>query len=95
MNSRVRIRAGGLSVLDKMLLGALDEKIAAGDQGGGMTLARVPELVEFYGADTALLVGGDLHRGDLAANVGRMHAAIEETASHGAGAATSAEAPQR
>ena len=40
MNSRVRIRAGGLSVLDKMLLGALDEKIAAGDQGGGMTLAR-------------------------------------------------------
>lgn len=45
--------------------------------GGGMTLDRVEELHAFYGSDTALLVGGDLHRGDLLANVARMHAAIE------------------
>jgi len=45
--------------------------------GGGMTLARIDELAEFYGPDTALLVGGDLHRGDLAANVARMRAAVE------------------
>jgi ribulose-bisphosphate carboxylase large chain len=44
--------------------------------GGGMTLDRVAELHDFYGPDTALLVGGDLHRGDLLANVARMHAAV-------------------
>lgn len=32
--------------------------------GGGMTMARVPEIVEFYGPDVTLLIGGDLHRGD-------------------------------
>lgn len=30
--------------------------------GGGMTLARVPELVHFYGRDAVLLIGGDLVR---------------------------------
>lgn len=30
--------------------------------GGGMSLERVPELVEFYGPDTVLLIGGELHR---------------------------------
>jgi ribulose-bisphosphate carboxylase large chain len=29
---------------------------------GGMSLRRVPELVEFYGRDVMLLIGGDLHR---------------------------------
>ncbi len=29
---------------------------------GGMTLDRVPELLEFYGEDVILLIGGDLHR---------------------------------
>jgi len=28
---------------------------------GGMSLARVPELIRFYGRDCALLIGGDLH----------------------------------
>ncbi|MBT8419942.1 MAG: ribulose 1,5-bisphosphate carboxylase large subunit, partial [Gammaproteobacteria bacterium] len=34
---------------------------------GGMDLARVPELIRFYGNDCILLIGGDLHRheGDL------------------------------
>ena len=45
--------------------------------GGGMTVNRVGELLAFYGPDTALLVGGDLHRGDLLANVQRMRAAVE------------------
>jgi ribulose-bisphosphate carboxylase large chain len=29
---------------------------------GGMSLARVGELLEFYGRDVILLIGGDLHR---------------------------------
>jgi ribulose-bisphosphate carboxylase large chain len=29
---------------------------------GGMSLQRVPELLEFYGKEAILLVGGDLHR---------------------------------
>jgi len=32
--------------------------------GGGMTLDRVQEIKDFYGKDVALLIGGDLHRGD-------------------------------
>lgn len=37
---------------------------------GGMSLARVPELCAFYGADAIYLIGGDLHRHgpDLAAS---------------------------
>ncbi len=27
---------------------------------GGLTLARVPELIEFYGRDVLLLIGGSL-----------------------------------
>jgi ribulose-bisphosphate carboxylase large chain len=46
--------------------------------GGGMTLDRVPEIKEFYGNDVALLIGGDLHRGDdLAATAARFRAAVE------------------
>ena len=29
---------------------------------GGMTLDRAPEMVDFYGPDAILLIGGDLHR---------------------------------
>jgi len=36
--------------------------------GGGMTLDRIGELLDFYGNDVALLIGGALHRGDLATN---------------------------
>ncbi len=43
-------------------LGSL--KTAFPSPGGGMTLDRVKEIVEFYGNDVALLIGGDLHRGD-------------------------------
>ncbi|WP_426502493.1 RuBisCO large subunit C-terminal-like domain-containing protein [Dactylosporangium sp. McL0621] len=32
--------------------------------GGGMTIARAPELLDAYGPDTLFLVGGDLRRGD-------------------------------
>lgn len=48
--------------------------------GGGMTLGRIEELHDFYGPDTALLVGGDLHRGDLLHNVARMRAAVADDA---------------
>jgi ribulose-bisphosphate carboxylase large chain len=33
-----------------------------------MTLDRIGELLDFYGNDVALLIGGALHRGDLATN---------------------------
>ena len=46
--------------------------------GGGMTLARVPELLEFYGDDVALLIGGDLFRGErLSATAAAFRAAVE------------------
>ncbi len=46
--------------------------------GGGMTLDRVDEIKRFYGNDVALLIGGDLHRGDdLAATAARFRAAVE------------------
>lgn len=48
--------------------------------GGGMTLERLPELLKFYGKDVALLVGGALHRGDLASNAARMREAVETAA---------------
>jgi len=44
--------------------------------GGGMTLDRLPELTDFYGSDVALLVGGALHRGDLATNAAAMVQAL-------------------
>lgn len=46
--------------------------------GGGMTLDRIDEVIEFYGPDVALLVGGDLHRGDdLTATAAGFRAAVE------------------
>ena len=45
--------------------------------GGGMTLDRLSELTEFYGDDVALLIGGALHRGDLAANAHAMVEALQ------------------
>jgi ribulose-bisphosphate carboxylase large chain len=39
---------------------------------GGMTIERIPEMVEMYGLDTALLIGGALSRGNLSENAQRM-----------------------
>ena len=39
---------------------------------GGMTLDRIPEMIEMYGLDSALLIGGALSRGHLADNAARM-----------------------
>ena len=45
--------------------------------GGGMTLDRVAEIIEFYGNDVALLIGGDLHRGEnLTETAARFRAAL-------------------
>ena len=46
--------------------------------GGGMTLDRLTELTDFYGEDVALLIGGALHRGDLATNSRAMVAALSD-----------------
>lgn len=63
--------------------GALGEEIdgilpAIPAPGGGMTLDRVSEIKRFYGADVALLIGGDLHRGDsLVDTAAAFRAAVE------------------
>lgn len=55
-----------------------DLKTTFPSPGGGMTLDRVGEIVEFYGNDVALLIGGDLHRGDsLAATAASFRSAVE------------------
>lgn len=46
--------------------------------GGGMTLDRLSEMTDFYGTDVALLIGGALHRGDLATNSRGMVEALKE-----------------
>ena len=46
--------------------------------GGGMTLERVSEIVDFYGNDSILLIGGALHRGNLLENASRFRAIIEQ-----------------
>ena len=46
--------------------------------GGGMSIERVPELVELYGPDVLLLIGADLHRGgDLRGSAERFRAAAD------------------
>lgn len=49
---------------------------------GGMTLARVPELVAFYGPDVMLLIGGNLHRHPH--GVGAACRALVQAAEHAA-----------
>ncbi|MCC5949736.1 MAG: hypothetical protein JJT89_14890 [Nitriliruptoraceae bacterium] len=46
--------------------------------GGGMSLERVGEMLEFYGEDVCLLIGGDLYRGDIPTRTRLMVQAIEE-----------------
>jgi ribulose-bisphosphate carboxylase large chain len=49
--------------------------------GGGMTLPRISELVAFYGSEVTLLIGGDLHHGDLSENARRMRDEVDRLAS--------------
>jgi len=45
---------------------------------GGMTLERVPEILDFYGRDVMLLIGGDLHRhGDLVRTCERFRKLVD------------------
>lgn len=64
-------------------LGALRPSFPA--PAGGMTLAQVPEMVEFYGQDVVLLIGGDLHRGagGLADNCRFFRESVERCATGG------------
>ena len=47
---------------------------------GGMSLDRAPEMCKFYGRDTILLIGGDLHRhgGNLTENCEKLVRLVEE-----------------
>lgn len=48
--------------------------------GGGMSVQRVPELVDFYGPDVMLLIGGELHRdGDRRAGAAAFRRAVQPT----------------
>jgi ribulose-bisphosphate carboxylase large chain len=51
-------------------LGALSPAWIAA--AGGMNLERIPEMVQMYGKDSVLLIGGALSRGNLADNAARM-----------------------
>lgn len=44
---------------------------------GGMSPAKIPSMIEIYGIDTACLIGGALHRGDLFENSRDMVEALE------------------
>jgi ribulose-bisphosphate carboxylase large chain len=46
--------------------------------GGGMSLERVDEIIAFYGNDVTLLIGGALHRGDLATNARGIARAVRD-----------------
>jgi ribulose-bisphosphate carboxylase large chain len=46
---------------------------------GGMSLERIPEMVAAYGSDVALLIGGELHRGDRRERARAMRAAVERS----------------
>jgi ribulose-bisphosphate carboxylase large chain len=56
---------------------------------GGMTVARVPELLDFYGPDTMLLIGGSLlsaGAGLTSATAGFVHAVARSAPRHAAAA---------
>lgn len=46
--------------------------------GGGMSLETLPAMIEMYGNDGALLIGGALRRGDLRANASAMREAAAQ-----------------
>jgi len=56
--------------LSRRKLGSLNPITIA--PAGGMTLERIPEMIDMYGKETALLIGGALSRGNLADNATRM-----------------------
>lgn len=71
-------RAECRSVAAKLTEPLGELKPAFPSPGGGMTLDRVVEIVEFYGNDVALLIGGDLHRGDsLVATAASFRSAVD------------------
>jgi|GEM_PF-3516880 len=45
-----------------------------------MTISRIPEIIEMYGNDIALLIGGALSRGDLFKNAKAMVASVNKFA---------------
>lgn len=61
-----------LEITDKSRekLGSLKPMLVS--PAGGMTLERIPEMIEMYGKDSALLIGGALSRGSLADNAAQM-----------------------
>ena len=54
-------------------MGAIAEALPA--PAGGMKVERLSEMIEFYGSDVSLLIGGELHRGDRREIAERMTAA--------------------
>jgi ribulose-bisphosphate carboxylase large chain len=47
--------------------------------GGGMTMERIPEMLEVFGRDVIFLMGGGLQRGaDLVANSRKFREIVEK-----------------
>lgn len=59
--SLTREQCAAIAESSRRPLGGVRPSIPA--PGGGMSVDRVPELVELYGRDVLLLIGADLHRG--------------------------------
>ena len=61
-----------LTIVDRAREGLGKLKPSWISPAGGMTLEKIPSMVDMYGCDTALLIGGALSRGDLADNAAQM-----------------------
>jgi ribulose-bisphosphate carboxylase large chain len=70
-----RDACGRIAAALRAPLGSLRDALPA--PAGGMTLERVPEMIATYGADVALLIGGELHRGDRRERARQLRAAAE------------------
>ncbi len=46
--------------------------------GGGMTIERISEIINFFGNDTVFLIGGALHRGNLLENAKSLRNIVDK-----------------
>jgi ribulose-bisphosphate carboxylase large chain len=70
-----------LRIADALRAPLGDLRPAAPAPAGGMRLERIGDMVEMYGVDVALLIGGELHRGDRRERTRQMRAAAEAAGS--------------
>ena len=65
------------SIVDASLANLGNIKTTSAALAGGMTVERTPEIVNNFGKDITILIGGALHDGDLLENSRRLRQAVE------------------